>query len=150
MDPTKRLGHGDPAQHCLLPCCSSLIRPSSLSTHPSNYLSTCLPVSIATLLYCYSLQAAQTWLADLWPLDTFQPERKLWPFFFFLFFLFTCGTWGQWALLFHCNRPFTIFTGWLFSSDFKLRVGGWSLICVILLFLKTKWKKLCIKWKSDK
>lgn len=67
-------------EHCLLPCCSLLIRFSSVSTHPSNCLSTCLPLSITTLLYCYTLQAGQTWLADLWPLETFQAKRKLWPF----------------------------------------------------------------------
>ena len=58
------------------PCCSSLIRFSPVSAHPSNYLSTCRPLSIATLLYCYSLQAGQTWHADLWPLETFHAKRK--------------------------------------------------------------------------
>ncbi len=67
-------------QYCLLPCCSLLIRFSSVPAHPSNYLSTCLPLSIGTLLYCYSLQAGQTWLADLWPLETFWAKRKPWPF----------------------------------------------------------------------
>lgn len=64
-------------KYCLLPCCSLLIRFSTKSAHPSNYLSTCRPLYIATPLYCYSLQGTQTWHADLCPLKTFQAKLFL-------------------------------------------------------------------------